>query len=235
MSGGGRLVLVPTPVGNREDLSPRALRVLEEADLVAAEDTRHTGRLLSSFGLKPRYLSFHDHNETRQSERLLAALDEGLLVALVSDAGTPGISDPGFRAVRIALEGGHTVEALPGPSALIPALVASGLPCDRFCFEGYLPRKSGQRRRAFEALADEPRTTVFYESPHRIARSLGELADLMPERPVVVARELSKRYEEYWRGGAAELAAALEGRTVKGEIVLLVGGVDAKGPPPRLP
>lgn len=235
MSGKGRLVLVPTPIGNREDLSPRALRVLGEADLVAAEDTRHTGRLLSSLGLKPRYLSFHDHNEARQSERLLAALDEGLLVALVSDAGTPGISDPGFRAVRIALEGGHHVEALPGPAALIPALVASGLPCDRFCFEGYLPRKSGQRRRVFEALADETRTTIFYESPHRIAKSLGELAELMPDRPVVVARELSKRHEEYWRGSAAQLSGALADRKVKGEIVLLVGAAEAGRPPTRLP
>ncbi len=231
----GRLILVPTPVGNREDLSPRALRVLAEADLVAAEDTRHTGQLLAGFGLKPRYLAFHEHNEEKQLPRLLAALAAGQRVALVSDAGTPGLCDPGFRAVRAALAAGHTVEALPGPTALIPALVASGLPCERFVFEGYLPRKPGARRAALAALAAETRSTVFYESPHRLARSLAELAALLPERPVVVARELSKLHEEYWRGTAAELAAALEDRPLRGEFVLIVGGAAAALPPRRLP
>ncbi len=235
MSAAGSLTLVPTPIGNREDLSPRALRLLREADLVAAEDTRHTGRLLSEFGIKPRYLSFHDHNEARQLPRLLDALADGLNVVMVSDAGTPGVSDPGFRAVRGALAAGHRVEVLPGPSALIPALVGSGLPCDRFAFDGYLPRKSGQRRKLFTALADETRTVIYYESPHRLAKSLAVLAEIMPERPVVVARELSKRFEEYWRGSAAELAAALEGRKIKGEIVLLVGAEGAVLPARRLP
>ncbi len=235
MNAAGRLILVPTPIGNREDISPRALRVLGEADLVAAEDTRHTGRLLSELGIKPRYLAFHEHNEIRQLPRLLDALADGLLVALVSDAGTPGISDPGFRAVRGALAAGHVVEALPGPVALIPALVGSGLPNDRFIFDGYLPRKSGQRRKLFEALADETRTVIYYESPHRLGKSLAMLAEISPDRPVVVARELSKRHEEYWRGSAAELAAALEGRKVKGEIVLLVGAEGAALPARRLP
>ncbi|MBM4117073.1 16S rRNA (cytidine(1402)-2'-O)-methyltransferase [bacterium] len=237
MSGepAGRLVLVPTPVGNREDLSPRALRALAEADLVAAEDTRHTGQLLSGLGLKARFLSFHEHNEERQLPRLLAALAAGQRVALVSDAGTPGLCDPGFRAVRAALAAGHAVEALPGPTALIPALVASGLPCERFVFEGYLPRKPGARAAAFAALATESRSTVFYETPHRLARSLAELAALLPERPVVVARELSKLHEEYWRGTAAALAAALAGRSLRGEFVLVVGGQDARLPAERLP
>ena len=231
----GRLILVPTPVGNREDLSPRALRVLAEADLVAAEDTRHTGQLLAGFGLKPRYLAFHEHNEERQLPVLLAALAAGQCVALVSDAGTPGLCDPGFRAVRAALAAGHVVEALPGPTALIPALVASGLPCERFVFEGYLPKKPGARHTALAALAAETRSTVFYETPHRLARNLAELAALLPERPVVVARELSKLHEEYWRGTAAELAAALEDRPLRGEFVLIVGGAGAALPPRRLP
>ncbi|MCB1162895.1 MAG: 16S rRNA (cytidine(1402)-2'-O)-methyltransferase [Candidatus Krumholzibacteriia bacterium] len=231
----GRLVLVPTPLGNREDLSPRALRTLAEADLVAAEDTRHTGRLLSDLGIKPRYLAFHEHNEDRQLPRLLEALAEGKRVALVSDAGTPGICDPGFRAVRAALAAGHAVEVLPGPAAVIPAVVGSGLPCDRFSFEGYLPRKPGARRAAFAALEGETRTAVFYETPHRLARSLAALAELMPERPVVVARELSKLHEEYWRGTAAELAASLAERPLKGEYVLVVGGEGAALPARRLP
>lgn len=235
MSDAGTLVLVPTPIGNREDLSPRSLRELREADLVAAEDTRHTGRLLSEFGIKPRYMAFHEHNEIRQLPRLIESLKEGLRVALVSDAGTPGVSDPGFRAVRAALAAGYRVEVLPGPSALIPALVGSGLPCDRFVFDGYLPRKSGQRRKLFAALIGETRTVIYYESPYRLAKSLAMLAELMPTRPVVVARELSKRYEEYWRGEAAELASALEGRKIKGEIVLLVGAEGAELPDRRLP
>jgi len=234
-AGSGRLILVPTPVGNREDLTPRALRVLAEADLVAAEDTRHTGQLLAGFGLKPRYLAFHEHNEEKQLPRLLAALAAGQRVALVSDAGTPGLCDPGFRAVRAALAAGHAVEALPGPTALIPALVASGLPCERFVFEGYLPRKPGARGTAFAALVTESRSTVFYETPHRLARSLAELAALLPERPVVVARELSKLHEEYWRGTATELAAALADRALRGEFVLVVGGAGAAAPPRRLP
>lgn len=237
MSGaaGGRLTLVPTPIGNREDLSPRSLRTLAEADLVAAEDTRHTGQLLAGLGVKAHFLSFHEHNEEQQLPRLLAALAAGQRVALVSDAGTPGLSDPGFRAVRAALAAGHAVEALPGPTALIPALVASGLPCERFIFEGYLPRKPGARAAAFAALVEESRSTVFYETPHRLARSLAELAALLPERPVVVARELSKLHEEYWRGTASALAAALGERSLRGEFVLIVGGREARLPAERLP
>ena len=220
----GRLTLVPTPVGNMEDITLRALRVLEEADVVFAEDTRHSGRLLAQHGIKARFLSFHEHNERGQLPRLLALLEEGKRVALISDAGTPGINDPGFTAVRAALGAGHAVEALPGPTALIPALVASGLPCDRFLFDGYLPRKSGALRRTLEALAEEERTAIFYESPHRVAKSLAVLAELFPERPTVVAREISKLHESFRRGTAAELAAHFAETKAKGECVLLIGG-----------
>ena len=166
----GRLVLVPTPLGNLEDITLRALQVLKEADIVAAEDTRHTGRLFAHFGIEAKFLSFHEHNEARQSVKLGALLEEGKTVALVSDAGTPGVSDPGFRAVRAAIEAGARVEVLPGPVALIPALLLSGLPVDRFIFEGFLPRKQGARRKAFEALGGETRTVLWYESPHRIGK-----------------------------------------------------------------
>jgi 16S rRNA (cytidine1402-2'-O)-methyltransferase len=190
---------------------------------------------MAELGIECRFLSFHEHNERRQVGRVLDLLAAGEQLALVSDAGTPGISDPGFVAVRAALEAGHAVEVLPGPTAFVPALVGSGLPCERFVFEGYLPKKAGARRRAFEALAGEERTVVFYESPHRLARSLAELAELYPERPVAVARELSKLHEEFWRGSSAELARALADRRVRGEIVLIVGGSRAALPAPRLP
>ncbi len=226
----GHLVLVPTPVGNLEDITLRALRVLKEADLVLAEDTRRTGRLLAHYDISARLLSFHEHNERRQLPRLLEHLAAGRAVALVSDAGTPGISDPGFRAVRAALAEGHRVEVLPGPTALVPALVASGLPCERFVFEGYLPRKSGARRRALEALATEERSVVYYESPQRVARTLAELSELEPERPVALVREISKLHEEAWRGSAAELAEALRERRPKGEFVIVVGPRDAELP-----
>ena len=220
---GGRLVLVPTPIGDLEDIVLRALSVLREADRVAAEDTRHTGRLLAHYEIKKPMMSFHEHNEARQSAKILELLEAGETLALVSDAGTPGISDPGFRAVRAAREAGHAVEVLPGPTALIPALVASGLPSDRFVFEGFLPRKPGARRRLFEALAGEKRSVLYYESPHRIARAVAELAELHPERPVALVREISKLHEEVLRGSAAELAARLAERPVKGELVLVVG------------
>jgi len=219
----GRLVLVPTPLGNLEDITLRALQVLKEADIVAAEDTRHTGRLFAHFGIEAKFLSFHEHNEARQSVKLGALLEEGKTVALVSDAGTPGVSDPGFRAVRAAIEAGARVEVLPGPVALIPALLLSGLPVDRFIFEGFLPRKQGARRKAFEALGGETRTVLWYESPHRIGKSVALLAEIHPLRPVALVREISKRHEETIRGTASELAARLAERPVKGELVLVVG------------
>jgi 16S rRNA (cytidine1402-2'-O)-methyltransferase len=234
-SGEGVLTLVPTPVGNLGDITTRAREVLTAADFVVAEDTRHSGKLMAHLGIKVRFISFHDHNERRQLPVLMKHLAAGLKLALISDAGTPGLCDPGFRAVRAALEEGIKVEVLPGPSALLPALIGSGLPCDRFIFDGYLPRKSGARLRAFQGLATEERTVIFYESPHRLAASMATLAELYPHRAVVVAKELSKRFETFWRGEAEELARKLEGRRLKGEYVLLIGGLNAKIPVKCLP
>lgn len=229
-SAKGRLVLVPTPLGNLDDITLRAISVLKSADILAAEDTRKTGRLLVHLGLKVPMMSYHEHNEVQRSARIADLLAEGRTVALVTDAGMPGLSDPGYRAVQAALEGDFAVEVLPGPSAILPALIGSGLPCDRFCFEGYLPRKDGARRRAFAALADEERTTIWFESPHRLVKSLLALADSLPNRPAVVARELTKIHEEFRRGLPADLAAHYGDRPPKGEIVLLVGGLKAKLP-----
>jgi 16S rRNA (cytidine1402-2'-O)-methyltransferase len=219
------LYLVPTPVGNLEDITLRALRVLKEADVVACEDTRTSGVLLQHFGIETPKTSFHAHNEHGKAARLVERMKAGEAVALVTDAGTPGISDPGFLLVREALAAGVEVVALPGPTAFVPALVASGLPTDRFVFEGFLPQKKGRQTR-LKALAEEPRTMVFYESPHRLAKLLGELAaHLAPERPAAVGRELSKLYEEVRRGTLAELAAHYGAQAkVRGEIVVVVGG-----------
>ena len=219
------LYLVPTPIGNLEDMTLRALRVLKEADLVACEDTRTSGVLLNHFGVETPRTSFHAHNEHGKAAQLVERMQAGETVALVSDAGSPGISDPGFLLVRAALEAGVEVVALPGPTAFVPALVASGLPTDRFVFEGFLPQKKGRQTR-LKALADEPRTTVLYESPHRLVKLLGELAEHLGEgRPAAVARELSKVFEEVRRGTLAELAAHYGAQAkVRGEIVVVVGG-----------
>ena len=219
------LVLVPTPVGNLDDLTFRALRVLREADVVACEDTRTSGKLLSHYGVETPRLSFHAHNEHARVASLVERMRAGETVALVSDAGTPGISDPGFLLVRAAAEAGVRVEALPGPTAFVPALVASGLPSDRFVFEGFLPHKKGRQTRLL-ALADEPRTVVLYESPHRLVKLLGQLAEhLGADRPAAVAREISKLHEEVRRGTLAELAESFGAQPkVRGEIVVVVGG-----------
>lgn len=219
------LYLVPTPIGNLEDVTLRALRVLREADLVACEDTRTSGVLLAHYGIETPRTSYHDHNERQKAPELIARMQAGETVALVTDAGTPGISDPGFYLVRECLRAGLPVEALPGPTAFVPALVLSGLPTERFVFEGFLPPKKGRQTR-LRALAEEERTLVLYESPHRLVRTLGQLAEhLGPERPAAVARELTKKFEEVARGSLAELAADFGARPkVRGEIVLVVGG-----------
>ena len=219
------LVLVPTPVGNLEDLTMRALRVLREAAVVACEDTRTTGFLFQHYGITTPRTSFHTHNEHQKVEALVARMQAGETVALVSDAGTPGISDPGFLLVRAAVAAGVRVEALPGATAFVPALVASGLPCDRFVYEGFLPHKKGRQTRLL-ALASEPRTFVLYESPHRLVRLLGELGTHCgEERPAAVARELTKLYEEVRRGTLAELHAWYAAQPkVRGEIAVVVGG-----------
>ncbi len=222
----GKLTLVPTPIGNLEDITLRAVRVLRECDAVVAEDTRVSGRLLQHLGISKPFVSFHAHNEHRVVEQLVERMQRGEHLALVSDAGTPAISDPGFLLVRAAVRAGLPVECLPGPTAFVPALVASALPCDRFVFEGFLPVKKGRQTRLQE-LAIEPRTLVFYESPHRIARTLADLAAAFGnERPACVSRELSKIYEEHVRGTLGELVAHFNAKEPKGEIVVCVGGAE---------
>jgi len=218
------LTLVPTPIGNLEDITLRALRVLREADVIAAEDTRHAGILLQHHGIHRPLLSLHEHNEERRTGELVQRLTAGEKVALLTDAGMPGISDPGFRVVRACLAHGLDLTVLPGPSAILPALVGSGLPLHEFYFGGFLPVKSGRRRSTLEEALARRETGIFFESPHRIARSLAVLAELAPDRPVCVARELSKKFEEYWRGTAAELAARAAEQPPRGEICLLVAG-----------
>jgi 16S rRNA (cytidine1402-2'-O)-methyltransferase len=217
--------VVATPLGNLEDMSPRAVRVLREVKLVACEDTRRTGRLLGAQGIRTPTMSFFEHNERSRIPRILEALREGKDVALVSDAGTPGISDPGYRLVREARAAGLPVVPVPGPSAVVTALCVSGLPTDRFRFVGFLPPRAGARRRALEELRSDPDTLVFYESPLRALAMVEDALAVVGDRPAFLCREATKMHEEYLRGRLSELAAALRERDrVRGEIVLVVGG-----------
>ena len=219
----GTLYIVGTPIGNLEDITYRAVRVLGEAALIACEDTRQTRKLLDHFSIHKPAVSYHEHNEAQRTTDLIERLERGETIALVSDAGTPLVSDPGYRLVREAVARGIPVVPIPGPSAAITALSASGLPTDSFRFAGFLPAKPGQRRRALELLREETATLVFYEAPHRIVETLEDIAAVMGEREVVVARELTKIHEEFLRGAAAVVAAELKSRpTVKGEITLLI-------------
>jgi 16S rRNA (cytidine1402-2'-O)-methyltransferase len=221
-----QLTLVPTPIGNLEDITLRAIRVLREADAVVAEDTRVTGQLLKHLGIAKPLVSFHGNNEHRVLEALLQRLQRGERLALASDAGTPGISDPGFLLVRAALAAGISVGTLPGATAFVPALVNSGLPCDRFVFEGFLPVKKGRRTR-LALLATESRTVVLYESPHRIIRTLHDLAETFgADRRAGISREISKLHEETLRGTLAELAAHFEAQAPRGEFVVVVAGAE---------
>jgi 16S rRNA (cytidine1402-2'-O)-methyltransferase len=228
----GRLLLVATPIGNLDDLSPRAVRALAEADVVACEDTRHTGKLIHHLGFKKPLLSLHEHNERRRLPELLAALEEGRTVALASDAGTPLLSDPGFPLVRAAAAAGHRVEAIPGPSALLAALVVSGLPPYPFTFAGFAPPKSGRRRRFYAALGALGHSVVVFESPHRLLASLDDaVAELGAQRPAAIARELTKLHEEVLRGPLAELRQLLGARpALKGEFVLVIGAASGTAP-----
>ncbi len=226
MTAGGKLILVPTPVGNLEDITLRAVRLLGEVDAIIAEDTRVSGRLMQHLGISKPFIPFHAHNEHRVLEDIIGRLKLGNTFALVSDAGTPGISDPGFLLVRACVRAGIPVETLPGPTAFVPALVNSGLPCDRFVFEGFLPVKKGRRTR-LEQLAGEERTMVLYESPHRVARTLADLAEVLgAERPGSFSREISKMHEQTLRGTLAELVAHFKDKEPRGEFVLCVGGKD---------
>ena len=219
----GILYLVSTPIGNLEDITHRALRILGDVELIAAEDTRKTGVLLKHFSIDRPMVSFHSHNESRKVGPLVGKLSEGRSIALVTDAGTPGISDPAFLLVRSAIEKKIPVVAVPGPTAFVPALIVSGLPTDRFVFEGFLPVKKGRRTRIAE-LAGERRTIVLYESPHRVARTVQELSESFGNRNAAIVREITKKFEEVIRGGLAELAGCLRERSLKGEIVIVVEG-----------
>lgn len=220
----GKLVLVPTPIGNLGDITLRALETLKSVDLILAEDTRQTSKLLKHYEITVHTRPFHQHNEHKALAKVLDELRGGAHFALVSDAGTPGISDPGFLLVRACRENDIAVETLPGATAFVPALVNSGLPCDRFVFEGFLPQKKGRQSR-IEALKTEERTLVFYESPYRLVKALQQMAEVFgEERPAAVARELSKIHEETRCGTLAELKNHYEAHPPKGEIVLVVGG-----------
>jgi 16S rRNA (cytidine1402-2'-O)-methyltransferase len=229
----GKLLVVATPIGNLDDLSPRARAAFERADLVACEDTRHTGRLLARLGLKKTLVSLHEHNERQRLPRLLAALEDGATIALASDAGTPLLSDPGYLLVREAAARGVRIEPVPGPSAPLAALVVSGLPPYPFTFAGFPPPKSGRRRGFYRRLAPLEHTLVVLESPHRLLASLADAQAELGDRPAAVARELTKLHEEVLRGRLSELAAALAARpALKGEFVLVIAG---SGAPANLP
>ena len=219
----GTLYIVPTPIGNLEDITLRALRVLREVALIAAEDTRTTRVLLQHYQISTPLMSYHEHNKLTRLEAVFDTLAQGD-VALVSDAGTPGISDPGYELIQAAILRGVRVEPLPGPNALLPALVASGLPADQFIYLGFLPKKARARAAILESLVAERRTLVLYESPHRLLDTLAAVRDVLGERPVCVARELTKIYEEFVRGSASEVIAHYAAQPPRGEIVLVVGG-----------
>jgi len=226
------LYLVGTPIGNLEDITLRALRVLKEADAIACEDTRQTRKLLERYGITTRSTSYHEHNERERAAELVEELKGGARIALVTDAGMPGISDPGYRLVALAIEQGVRVIPVPGASAFLAALVASGLPAESFRFSGFLPAKRGERKTALESIRNSPRTQVFYEAPHRIVDALADVVEVLGAgRPVVVAREVTKVYEEFLRGTAAEVLAELQSRgEVKGEITLLLGKAEMAAP-----
>jgi 16S rRNA (cytidine1402-2'-O)-methyltransferase len=220
----GTLYIVSTPIGNREDITLRALRILKEVDLIAAEDTRHTGLLLRHFGIQTALTSYFEGNELRKKEFILSKLTQGERVALVSDAGTPGISDPGFRLIQTAIEHQIPIVPIPGASAVIAALSVSGLPTDAFIFRGFLPHKTKKRRDLLEELADVREILIFYESPHRISETLKAIYEVLGDRKIVLTRELTKIYEEVLRGKVSEIQLQIGERKLKGEITLVISG-----------
>jgi len=232
MSQKGKLYLVPTPIGNLEDITFRAIRVLKEADLILAEDTRTSAPLLKHFDIQQKVFSHHQHNEHQSANEIIRFLKEGKNIALISDAGTPAISDPGFYLVREALKNDLQVECLPGATAFVPALVNSGFPTDRFCFEGFLPLKKGRQTR-YKTLASEERTIILYESPHRLLKTLDEIVNYFgSERQISVSRELTKMFEETVRGTVTEVKTYFETHVVKGEFVICIGPAISKSSPP---
>lgn len=225
------LTIVPTPIGNRQDITLRALEALQTADVVAAEDTRHSGMLLQHLGIKKPFVSLHEHNEAARVEELASRMASGTKIALITDAGMPGISDPGHRLIKSCIERGLPVTVLPGPSAVITALVGSGFPTDRFFFGGFLPVKSGRRANEIAIAAARSETSIYFESPHRIERTLEALHAACPDRPVCVARELTKTFEEYRRGLPAEVLAHFQKHPPKGEITLVISADGKKRKP----
>ncbi len=223
----GALYLVATPIGNLGDITYRAVHILQHVDVIAAEDTRTSSVLLNHYQIKTPMRSYHSYNIPRETPRLIEVLKSGRSVALISDAGTPGISDPGYHLVQACIQNNIRIIPVPGPSAIITALIASGLPSHRFVFEGFLPQKKGRKKR-IEQLAKEERTIILYESPHRILKTVREFYEQMGERPCVMARELTKKFEEFFRGTLGELLKYLESKPIKGEIVLLVQGFNKK-------
>ena len=219
-----KLCIVPTPIGNLEDITLRSIRMLKECDVIFAEDTRVTKKLLNKFEITKQVIPFHAHNEHKSLQAAIDRIKSNTLTVLVSDAGTPGISDPGFLLARECVNAGIVIECLPGPTAFVPALVASGFPCDKFVFEGFLPHKKGRQTR-LKILTEEERTIILYESPHRLVKCLGQIEEFMGgERKVCVVREISKMFEEYKRGTANEVKAYYEAHPPKGEIVILIEG-----------
>jgi 16S rRNA (cytidine1402-2'-O)-methyltransferase len=223
----GTLYIVSTPIGNLEDITLRALRILKEVDVILAEDTRNTGKLLAHYQIKNRMMSYYAHNESGRIPQVIEMLTSGQNLALVSDAGTPGISDPGYRLVKAAIQHNLSVVPIPGASALLAALVASGLPTNRFVFEGFLPRKKG-RQTKLRLLAEEPGTIVIYESAVRLQKTIQDIVNSLGNRYIVISRELTKLYEEFFRGQAEDILAMLKNRTLKGEVVLLIAGTEFK-------
>src|SRR3989441_1192317 len=225
LAPGPVLYLVATPIGNLEDITLRALRVLKEVDLIACEDTRQTQKLLNHYGITTRSISYHEHNEMTRAAELIVDLEQGTRMALVTDAGMPGISDPGFRLISLAIRHHVPVVPIPGASAFLAALVASGLPADSFRFSGFLPAKRGQRRQVLESIKDSPRTQVFYEAPHRVKETIEDVVEVLGgNRHIVIAREVTKLHEEFLRGRASEVLQILNARPeIKGEITLLIG------------
>src|SRR5215217_5911044 len=218
------LYVIGTPIGNLDDITLRALEALKSADLIAAEDTRHSGNLLRHFEIRKPLVSYHQHNEARRTQELSERLAAGENIALITDAGMPGLSDPGARLIRVCIEKGLAYTIIPGVSAILTALVGSGFPLDRFCYRGFLPVKSGGRERELRAAAEREETSVFFESPYRINKTLAACAVMMPARQLCVARELTKKFEEFRRGTAAELLAYYEAHPAKGEITLVISG-----------
>lgn len=224
MSDKGKIYLVPTPIGNLGDITSRALEILKKCDLVACEDTRVTGKLLSKYEIKKKLISYHEFNEREKALKLAKEALAGQNIAVVSDAGTPGLSDPAYRIIRAAIYNDLEIIPLPGPNALLPALIGSGLPLDRFFFEGFLPNKSAARRKKLESLKALKHTLIFYESPHRISKTISDACDVLGSRLACIAREISKLHEEFLRGNLAELTEITSKRNLKGEIVVIIEG-----------